>query len=112
MGVIKGSEVKREVIGKGRTRYLAYLSDLMMVVIDFEEGPSSQPDPPHSHPHEQISYVVSGEINLFIGDRTVRLEPGDIFAVPPNVPHGIQLLSKKARLVDTFTPIREDFLKK
>lgn len=68
--------------------------------------------PPHSHPHEQISYVVSGEVNLFIKDKTIRLEPGDMFAVPPNVPHGIQLLSEKARLVDTFCPIREDFLKK
>lgn len=112
MDVIKSAVVKREAIGQGRSRYLTYLSNLMMVVIDLEGGPSPQPDPPHSHPHEQISYVVSGEVNLFIKDKTIRLEPGDMFAVPPNVPHGIQLLSEKARLVDTFCPIREDFLKK
>ncbi len=39
----------------------------MMVVVDFNDGPTSEPDPPHSHPHEQVSYVVSGEINLFHG---------------------------------------------
>lgn len=111
MGVIKSSEVRRTLIAQGRTRYLAHLSNLMMVVIDFEDGPASQPDPPHSHPHEQISYVVAGEIHFVMEDRMVRLGPGDLFTVPPNVPHSIQLLTPKARLVDTFTPIREEFLK-
>jgi quercetin dioxygenase-like cupin family protein len=84
----------------------------MMVVVDFENGPASQPDPPHSHPHEQISYVVSGEINVVIENEITRLKPGDLFTVPPNLPHSIQLLTPKARLIDAFTPIREEFLKK
>ena len=111
MGTIKSSEVTPEVVAKGRTRYLAHLSDLMMVVIDLEDGPASQPDPPHFHPHEQISYVVSGEINVVLENETTRLGPRDIFTVPSNVPHSIQLLTPKARLVDTFSPIREEFLK-
>jgi len=82
----------------------------MMAVIDFNDGPTSQPDPPHSHPHEQISYVATGEINFFIDNEPVRLGPGDMFTVPPNVPHAVQLLSKYVRLIDTFTPIRDEFL--
>jgi hypothetical protein len=31
-------------------------------------------------------------------------------AVPPDRPHRIQLLTPTARLVDTFTPLRQDFL--
>lgn len=111
MGTIKSSEITSEVIAQGRARYLAHLSNLMMVVIDFHDGPAPQPDPPHSHPHEQISYVVSGEINFVLGDEVTHLGPGDIFIVPPNTPHSIQLLNEKARLVDTFSPIRKDFLK-
>lgn len=111
MGIIKRSDVTPTVIAQGRSRYLAHLPHLMMVVIDFNDGPSSQPDPPHSHPHEQISYVVSGEINVVLGNETTRLGPGDIFTVPPNLPHSIQLLTSTARLVDTFTPVREEFLK-
>jgi quercetin dioxygenase-like cupin family protein len=111
MGTIRGSEVTPEVIGQGRTRYLAHLSNLMMVVIDFHDGPTAQPDPPHSHPHEQISYVVFGEINFVLGNEVTRLGPGDIYTVPPNAPHSIQLLTEDVRLVDTFSPIREDFLK-
>lgn len=112
MGTLKSSEVAPEMIVKGRTRYLAHLSNLMMVVMDFQDGPASQPDLPHSHLHEQISYVVSGEIHVVLGSETTRLGPGDIFTVPPNLPHSIQLLSSTARLVDTFTPVREDFLRR
>ena len=111
MGSIRSSEVKAEVIAQGRKRYLAYTDHLMMVVLDCHDGPTSLPDPLHSHPHEQISYVVAGEINLILGNETTRLGAGDIFTVEPNVPHAIQLLTKNVRLVDTFTPIRKDFLK-
>ncbi len=111
MGIIKNSEVTPDVVAKGRTRYLAHLPNLMMVVMDFNDGPTSQPDPPHSHPHEQISYVVSGEINVVLGDKVIHLSPGDIFTVTANLPHSIQPLSLKVRLIDAFSPIREEFLK-
>jgi quercetin dioxygenase-like cupin family protein len=111
MGSIKSSEVKPEAIAQSRSRYLAYTDHLMMVIFDCHDGPASQPDPLHSHPHEQISYVVTGEINLILGDEITRLGPGDMFWIPPNIPHAIQTLTEHVRLVDTFTPIRKDFLK-
>jgi len=110
MGTLKQSEITPEPIGEGRTRHLAYTEKLMMAVIDFRDGPTREPDPPHSHPHEQISYVVSGELIVFIGDEQTRLEPGDMFTVPPDIPHTVQLLTEYVRLVDTFHPIRDEFL--
>jgi len=112
MGVLHEKDAQRQSIGKSRTRYLTHTDNLMMVVIDFEDGPSAEPDPPHSHPHEQVSYVASGRIVVFIGEESWELGPGDMFTVPPDVPHTIQLLTDKVRLVDTFTPLREDFLGK
>ena len=111
MGAVKQAELTPQVIAQRRTRYLAHTDNLMMAVIDFNDGPTSQPDPPHSHPHEQVSYVASGEINFFLDNDPVRLGPGDMFTVPPNVPHAVQLLSDDVRLIDAFTPIREEFLK-
>ena len=111
MGTIKESDVVYESIGEGRTRYLAHTDHLMMAVIDFNDGPTDAPDPPHSHPHEQVSYVVAGNIICFLGDEEIRLGPGDIFTVPPNMPHSVQLLTQHVRLVDTFHPVREEFLK-
>ncbi|MGB9438919.1 MAG: cupin domain-containing protein [Desulfobacterales bacterium] len=112
MGTLKQSEITPQPIGEGRTRYLAHTEKLMMAVIDFRDGPTREPDPPHSHPHEQISYVVSGELIVFIGAKQTRLEPGDMFSVPPDIPHTVQLLTEYVRLVDTFHPIRDEFLKK
>lgn len=111
MTVVKFSETEKEAIAEGRGRYLAHTNDLMVVVIDFTDGPQDEPDPPHSHPHEQITYVAEGELYFFIDGEPHRLGPGDLITVPGDVPHTIQLLSDRVRLVDTFNPIREEFLK-
>jgi len=111
MGILKRSELTPEVVAPGRARYLVYTDHLMMVVMDFDDGPSSEPDPPHSHPHEQVACVVSGEVLFFMDGKPTRLGPGDMYAVPPNVPHCIQLLTKQVKIIDSFTPIRKDFLK-
>ena len=110
MAIVKRDQATLQTIAPGRTRYLAQTDRLMTAVIDFSDGPTDAPDPPHSHPHEQLSYVAEGEILFFLDDQSFHLKAGDLFAVPGDVPHSVQLLSEKVRLVDTFTPIREDFL--
>jgi len=110
MGIVKQSEAEKRTIAEGRTRFLAQTDRLMTAVIDFGDGPTDEPDPPHSHPHEQITYVAEGEIFFCIDNEKHHLCAGDLFTVPGNVPHSVQLLTTKARLVDTFTPIRKDFL--
>ena len=112
MGTIKLSDVTPEVIAQGRTRYLAHLSNLMMVVIDFHDGPTAQPDPPHSHPHEQITYVADGEVLYFRGSDEYRLRKGDMITIPPGTPHCIQTLTNHVTMVDSFYPLRLDFLNK
>jgi quercetin dioxygenase-like cupin family protein len=112
MGVVRQAEVVPERIAEGRTRYLAHTEHLMVVAMDFRDGPAAEPDPPHSHPHEQITYVASGELLFFVDGVPHRLQSGDLITVPPDVPHTIQILTGYARLVDTFTPIRAEFLKK
>ncbi len=110
MGTLKQAEAVMETIGENRVRYLTHTETLMMVVIDFNDGPTSEPDPPHNHPHEQVSYVAAGEVIFFLDGEPTRLGPGDMFTVPPNIPHTVQLLTSHVRLVDTFTPLREEFL--
>lgn len=111
MTVLKYSEMPSTRFRPGGERRLGYTDHMMIVVVDFSDGPQDQPDPPHSHPHEQVSYVVEGEINFVMNGETNRLSPGDMFLVPSGIPHTIQLLTQNARLIDCFTPVREDFLK-
>lgn len=69
-----------------------------------------EPEPSHSHPHEQISYVADGEIIFFRGSEQLHLFKGDIITIPPGVPHGDKILSKQATIVDCFYPLRKEFL--
>ena len=110
--VLLFEETAGEKFREGFERRIIHTLNLMTVVIDIDGGPWTEPDPLHSHPHEQITYMAEGEL-LFLagGDEPRRLRAGDLFAVPSGVPHSIQLLSKTARLIDSFTPVREDFLK-
>jgi quercetin dioxygenase-like cupin family protein len=110
MAFYKPEDLKAESIGEGRSRIAVHTDSLMMVIFDFEDGPAKAPDPLHSHPHEQISYVVSGRVIYFLGNEQQTMEAGDMVTVPPNVPHAIQTLTAKVRLVDAFSPVREDFL--
>ena len=71
-----------------------------MVVIDCTDGPKEQPDPPHHHPHEQITFVAEGEVIFFIDGEPYHLSAGDMIAVAPNLPHTIQPLTPKVRLVE------------
>lgn len=112
MPIVKATEQKAEQIKPGVTRYLIHTSDLMTAVIDFTGGPWKEPDPPHAHVHEQTTYVAEGEIIFFCEDEPdQRLKAGDMFCVPSNKQHTIQLLSERARLIDSFNPIRKEFLK-
>jgi quercetin dioxygenase-like cupin family protein len=111
MATHRYSEMPSTRFRPGGERRLACTNHMMMVVVDFSDGPQSQPDPLHSHPHEQASYVAEGEVYFIMDGQQTRLDPGDMFMVPSGVPHTIQLLTPHARLIDCFTPIREDFLK-
>jgi quercetin dioxygenase-like cupin family protein len=88
-------------------RILSYGGGIMLVQFTFEAGVTA---PVHSHPHEQIGYVVRGEIDLIMeGIETTRLNDGCSYYVAPNIRHGI-ITHAPTVLIDCFTPIREDFL--
>ena len=93
MGTLKRSEITPHPIAAGRTRYLANTPNVMVVVVDFNDGPAARPDPPHSHPHEQASYVAAGELVLHMDGEKIRLKEGDLFTVPSGVPHAVQTLT-------------------
>jgi quercetin dioxygenase-like cupin family protein len=98
-----------ETIRPGLKRRLMHLDNLMAVVIDFEY-PMNEPDPPHSHPHEQITYVAEGELWFIIGEDKFHLTKGDMIKIPSGLMHTVQTLTPDVRLIDSFSPVRKDFL--
>jgi len=65
--------------------------------------------PLHHHPHEQAGIVVSGQLELTIGDETQSIGPGHLYLVPPNVPHRAIAKEGPVVVLDVFSPIREDY---
>jgi quercetin dioxygenase-like cupin family protein len=111
MAVLKSEEALITIVKEGVKRRLIHTNTLMMVVIDFDNGPWNEPDPAHSHVHEQTTYVAEGDIVFFCeGEAEQHLKAGDMFSVPSGKEHAIQLMTKTAKLIDSFTPLREEFL--
>ena len=105
---VRGSEASFTELGGGtRRRILAHNSEMMAVEVDFDTGATGSD---HSHPHTQISYVLSGEFTYHIGGETHTMKPGDSIVVPGGSVHGCACTSA-GTLLDVFAPMREDFLK-
>ena len=88
-------------------RILAYTDGLMCVENHFQQGAIGAL---HSHPHTQITYIVSGEFSFTIDSETRVVSAGDTLLKEDGVVHGCTCL-KEGILLDIFTPMREDFLK-
>jgi quercetin dioxygenase-like cupin family protein len=67
--------------------------------------------PLHSHPHEQISHVLSGVLRFTVDGKEITLGAGELLLIPPHVPHAAEAL-EDAIAIDTFTPPREDWINK
>lgn len=64
----------------------------------------------HHHPEEQSTYILKGKFKFFIDKEAYILEAGDSIFFEANVPHGCLVLEPHSELLDTFTPMRSDFL--
>lgn len=79
---------------------------LMMMVVEFEAGAHGYE---HAHPHEQMTYCLEGHFVFTVDGCEHPLRAGENLAIPSNVLHSTVAL-EKGRLLDCFTPLRDDLL--
>jgi len=104
--VVKATDVEPvEMVPGVRRRTLSWGERLMIVHVILEEGAVV---PPHRHPHEQITYIVEGELSMDVEGQTHVLAPGDSLLFPADVEHGATAL-KRTLVVDSFSPPREEY---
>ena len=71
-------------------------------MIDFAAGTKLAA---HDHPFEETFYVLEGECEWHVGEKTIRAMPGTYLFIPPGVPHNIANVSKTpARVLMTVSP--------
>ena len=64
--------------------------------------------PKHQHVHEQITYIIEGQLDMNIDDVDYSLTPGSYHVIPSNVWHGANAITD-CKLIDVFGPVREEF---
>jgi quercetin dioxygenase-like cupin family protein len=65
--------------------------------------------PVHSHPHEQLGYVISGEITMSAEGAEHRCGPGFGYRIAGDVEHGGVAGPDGCVVIDVFSPVREDY---
>ncbi len=85
---------------------LSETPELMVVAFTFQAGSKGSL---HKHPHVQSTYVEAGRFRFSQDDETFEIGRGDSFIIPSNATHGCVCV-EAGRLIDCFTPRRDDFL--
>jgi quercetin dioxygenase-like cupin family protein len=88
-----------------RRQVMSYSPAMMLVRHTMVKGWSGAR---HSHPHEQMVYIVRGRIRFEHPGGSVNMGQGDSFLVPSNVEHQASAL-EDSEVLDIFTPMREDY---
>lgn len=103
---VRNEDVQAVEMLPGVFRKTLSLTDSMMLCHIRCEGPV----PLHQHPHEQIGIVFEGEMELTIGEQTLRLQRGDAYAIPANTPHAARGAGgRPCTVIDIFSPHREEY---
>ena len=90
---------------KNHTALLVTGESCQLVWAKFEPGGTYQL---HSHPHEQMSVMVSGRMRLKVGDEVRDIGPGDMWYAPANVQHGGEILGEEPVVfIDVYAPPAE-----
>lgn len=76
-----------------------------MGIVEIEKGSVL---PLHHHPHEQLTLILEGELEMTIGGETMTLRRGDYYVIHSNVPHSA-VAHVACKVMDVFAPVREEY---
>ena len=94
----------REIV-KGYNAKFIHTDNMTIAFWEVEAGAVM---PVHHHIHEQITYVLEGQLDMTIGGESFSLRPGMYHIIPSNTPHSAVAVMD-CKVIDTFSPVREDY---
>ena len=110
MAALKGfgslSAISEEKITDKITRRVLAGEKSMMVWWSIKAGAHAAA---HSHPHEQIVWMLKGKMEFRIGSERRVLNAGEVAVIPGGVEHE-GWFGEDTEVVEVFAPPREDFL--
>lgn len=106
--VLNISQMQPVTISEVARRYTVAGRKIMMCRYEVKKGCAFEP---HSHPEEQMGFVIKGRIEFYVGEtkKPFLFEAGSFFRFEPNESHGSRVL-EDAVVIDVFTPGRPGYL--
>src|SRR5262245_11340371 len=99
-------DVPSQAVAPGIRR--RYLTASRMTIARFNLARGSVV-PPHSHDHEQVSYVLSGAATFHVGGESFTVRAGEALQIPSWAEHGVEVL-EDTEVIDVFSPVRQDWV--
>ena len=80
------------------------------ITLSFASAEPNASLPSHRHENEQMLIVQEGVVDFIIEGKRYRVEKGDVIVLPSNIEHGAYFIDGDARIIDIFSPPRQDFV--
>ena len=98
-------DIKPKELVPGITGYYAHGDKHTLGLVELKAGSIV---PEHHHIHEQITYILEGQLDMMIRGESRSLTPGMYQIIPSNTPHSAVAVTD-CKLIDAFSPVREDY---
>jgi quercetin dioxygenase-like cupin family protein len=102
-------DMAAEPLKDGLSRRLITSERMMIAHVYLKKGADV---PRHSHENEQITYVLEGALQFWLGENETQeltVRAGEVLVIPSNLPHRALALEDTLD-VDVFNPPRQDWL--
>lgn len=105
MPVVTLNSIKVREIFPGLRARIVHTTRTSQSWVEIDAGTSF---PEHQHPHEQAVNVLEGTLELVVAGTPHVLTSGQVFVIPPDVPHSGRARTA-CRVLDVFAPPRDDY---
>lgn len=99
------TDIPAKEIAKGLQGYYAHGASSTFGYIEIKAGSVVGL---HHHIHEQITYIMDGQLDMIIGGIPCSLTKGMYYVIPSNTPHSA-VAAMDCKVIDVFSPVREDY---
>lgn len=94
----------------GTYRQAAIAGDNCTVGLHWFEPDHPPWDAPHSHPFDQLAFVLEGAMRFTLGDDVIEVEGPAVVWIPADLPHSADVIGHKPCFnLDVFGLVRDDF---
>src|SRR5262245_44790118 len=99
---------KESLLGGAVQRFACVMDNALVLVV--KNGLFGETLGVHSHPFDQLSFVLGGTMEVIAGEETRQVGPDGVVYFPANIIHSGTVVGPEVPLIiDVFSPVREDY---